>query len=279
VGLEWNQLQCFPSVLLRHCLFLEELYLGENEPMLNDCPTFEVFTNAPRHRYFSEFHAKILAAPHAAAAPVSSSGSGSAASPPVGSPFAIPRLALKVDNRPRLVKKLSEEELWTEVCPWLEVTLNKIYPDRVLDFLYLGSLRTAQTVAVYRDLNIGFILTAGRFLDVKLLPDMEQLILNVDDLPGEDMTPLFETAFQFIEKARAARKGILIHCFAGLSRSVTIVVAYLMKVLYPMTRDEALRLVRSSRPAARPNDGFLESLGVYERTLDEQHRSDAKRER
>ena len=150
---------------------------------------------------------------------------------------------------------------------YLEITWNKIYPDKVLDFLYLGSLRTAQCPEVYQDLDIGFILTAGRHLQVKIGESMEQLELGIDDLPGEDMKPFFKEAFDFIERARAAKRGILIHCFAGMSRSVTFTAAYLMHMMYPMTRDEALHLIRQSRPAAKPNDGFMRGLLEWEAIL------------
>jgi protein-tyrosine phosphatase len=41
-----------------------------------------------------------------------------------------------------------------------------------------------------------------------------------------------------------------------LSRSVTIVAAYLMST-YTMRVDEALKLIRSKRPYAEPNMGFM----------------------
>eukprot|EP00658_Telonema_sp_P-2_P033341 TRINITY_DN24490_c0_g1_i12.p1 TRINITY_DN24490_c0_g1~~TRINITY_DN24490_c0_g1_i12.p1 ORF type:complete len:136 (-),score=30.28 TRINITY_DN24490_c0_g1_i12:393-800(-) len=102
---------------------------------------------------------------------------------------------------------------------------------------------------------------------------MRHLELVVDDIPGaaSDIEPLFDEAIAFITEARKAKRGILIHCFAGLSRSVTITVAYLMKTLYPMTRDDALALIRQSRPAAEPNRGFMETLLKYEKVLRRAH--------
>lgn len=181
-------------------------------------------------------------------------------------------LQVKIDNRPKLMQAVESMRLEDRgVFPTIEVVWNKIYPDRVLDFLYLGSLRTAQAVEVYRDLNIGFVLTAGRHLQVKLDEGMEQLELAVDDLPGEDMSPFFTEAFAIIGRAKAAGRGILIHCFAGLSRSVTLTVAYLMHELYPLSRDDALALVRQSRPSANPNAGFLKGLQRWEAELKFRH--------
>ena len=176
-------------------------------------------------------------------------------------------LKMKIDNRPRLMGVLVPLQEQKTLNPNITLDWHKIYPDKVLDYLYLGSVRTAQCVQVYKDLDIGYVLTAGRGLQVKLAEGMEQLELGIDDLPGEDMKPFFSQAFEFINKAREAKKGILIHCFAGLSRSVTFTCAYLMHIMYPMTRDEALRLVKESRPSAQPNEGFMKGLLQWEEML------------
>lgn len=52
---------------------------------------------------------------------------------------------------------------------------------------------------------------------------------------------------------------ILIHCYQGKSRSVAVCCAYLMR-FYEYSLDEALQLVRSVRPAASPNRGFMQQL-------------------
>ncbi|GET89933.1 phopshatase, putative [Leishmania tarentolae] len=227
IGMESNQLKLLPLSLLEWCPLLEELLLAMNEAMLNDPVPYERLQRI--HRLSGK------------------------------------RVVLRVDNRPRFVKQI-EEECWADTLPWLHMELNKIYPDKVLDYLFLGSLRTAQTVTVYHDLDICYVLTVGRDLEAVIEPWMKQLVLPVDDFPEQSMVPVFEEAFRFIDEARSHKKGVLIHCFAGLSRSVTIAVAYLMN-LKGITRDEALSLVRLARPAARPNDGFLQELGVYEEML------------
>ncbi|KPI88304.1 putative phopshatase [Leptomonas seymouri] len=228
VGMESNRLRRLPMEFLKWCPCLEELLLAMNEAMLDDPAPYE----------------ELMRLSHSPSR----------------------RVLLKVDNRPRFVQQM-EDQRWQMTLPWLSVELNKIYPDKVLDFLFLGSLRTAQTVTVYHDLDIGYVLTAGRNLEVVVEPWMKQLVLTVDDFPEQGMIPIFKEAFAFIDEARSNKKGVLIHCFAGLSRSVTIAVAYLMH-LKGMTRDAALEMVRKARPAARPNEGFLRELKQYEEILE-----------
>jgi protein-tyrosine phosphatase len=60
--------------------------------------------------------------------------------------------------------------------------------------------------------------------------------------------------------------GVLVHCFAGVSRSTSCVLAYLMKEK-KMPFWEALNLVRQRRPIVCPNVGFMRQLQEYEREL------------
>jgi atypical dual specificity phosphatase len=52
----------------------------------------------------------------------------------------------------------------------------------------------------------------------------------------------------------------LVHCNAGVSRSVSICILYLLETGRCTSVDDALAMIRTTRPAARPNDGFLKQL-------------------
>ena len=62
----------------------------------------------------------------------------------------------------------------------------------------------------------------------------------------------------------AQENRVLVHCFAGMSRSAAIVIAYLLATT-PMTAREATEFVRSKRKIIRPNYGFTKQLEQYER--------------
>jgi dual specificity phosphatase 12 len=49
----------------------------------------------------------------------------------------------------------------------------------------------------------------------------------------------------------------------GKSRSVTIMMAYLLRQYPHHTVASALSLIRESRPIAEPNDGFMAQLNLY----------------
>lgn len=68
-------------------------------------------------------------------------------------------------------------------------------------------------------------------------------------------------AIEFIDEA-IEKGNILVHCLAGVSRSPTIVAAYLMykkKLRYK----EALAIIKQTRPFVNPNPGFIEQLKLF----------------
>lgn len=54
-------------------------------------------------------------------------------------------------------------------------------------------------------------------------------IIYADDMEAYDLSQHFTEVCEFIEQARVAKTGVLVHCMAGVSRSVTATVAYLMR--------------------------------------------------
>lgn len=72
--------------------------------------------------------------------------------------------------------------------------------------------------------------------------------------------------FEFIEEAHQCGKGLLIHCQAGVSRSATIVIAYLMKHTR-MTMTDAYKFVKGKRLIISPNLNFMGQLLEFEEDL------------
>lgn len=68
------------------------------------------------------------------------------------------------------------------------------------------------------------------------------------------------------EEAHQAGMGLLIHCQAGVSRSATIVIAYLMKHTW-MTMTDAYKFVKARRPIISPNLNFMGQLLEFEEDL------------
>ena len=73
-----------------------------------------------------------------------------------------------------------------------------------------------------------------------------------------------DTAVDFVEDARRAGGKVLSHCWHGKNRSVTGLIAYLMKY-EDMSPKEANELIKLTRPQAKP---YWDSLKAYSKRLD-----------
>lgn len=61
---------------------------------------------------------------------------------------------------------------------------------------------------------------------------------------------------------RKNNRKVFVHCAAGVSRSASFVIAYLMKSkLMPYL--DAYALVKCKRPIIKPNSGFVKQLEEY----------------
>lgn len=90
--------------------------------------------------------------------------------------------------------------------------------------------------------------------------------IPVHDTWHQDISAHFEGAFRFISQALATGATVLVHCRAGISRSPTIVLAYLMSQR-GMTLNAAYGAVKNVRPFISPNLDFMGQLVQFEQAL------------
>lgn len=79
------------------------------------------------------------------------------------------------------------------------------------------------------------------------------------DLPETKIDSVIERTNKIIENIRDRNGRILVHCNAGVSRSASVCIAYLMCILN-MSFDSAYNLVKSKRECIQPNTGFKKQL-------------------
>ncbi|KAG7263386.1 hypothetical protein CRUP_017332 [Coryphaenoides rupestris] len=143
--------------------------------------------------------------------------------------------------------------------------LNKVLPD-----LYLGNFKDARDREQLARNNITHILSVHDSA-APILQEMTYLCISASDLPTQNLTQYFKESIMFMHESRLKGEGCLVHCLAGVSRSVTLVVAYIMTVT-GLGWQEALAAVRVARPCAGPNLGFQRQLQEFEATRAEELR-------
>lgn len=74
--------------------------------------------------------------------------------------------------------------------------------------------------------------------------------------------PMIEIGYNFMNNVITSDQNILVHCMAGASRSISMVIYYLMKK-YHIDFDEAMTYVKSKRVISNPNDSFKNQLQQY----------------
>lgn len=87
--------------------------------------------------------------------------------------------------------------------------------------------------------------------------------VRIEDLPTENIYKHFEKTYKFIRKALDSGGKVFVHCQMGISRSASLIIAFLMKDR-KMTLKQAKAFVEKKRDIINPNSGFLKQLKKWE---------------
>ncbi|AYV84948.1 MAG: tyrosine-protein phosphatase [Satyrvirus sp.] len=89
-----------------------------------------------------------------------------------------------------------------------------------------------------------------------------------------DNKPMIEIGYHFIDNCIKSNNNILIHCMAGVSRSISVLIYYFMKKLH-IGYDDALKIIKNKRIIANPNISFELQLKGYQNKRDKFTEMDA----
>lgn len=126
--------------------------------------------------------------------------------------------------------------------------------------LYLGNAQASRDRDLLRRMEIVAVCCVGAppvFKD-----DLQYHRVSIEDDGQHSMLPHFDRACDFIHEHRK-RGSVFVHCKGGISRSPTMVVAYLMRFGY-LFLHEAAEACSLARPAANPQHIFLQDLIKFE---------------
>ena len=170
------------------------------------------------------------------------------------------------------------------VRSWLN--LEWVFPDdlysaassEVTPTLFLGGRPNQGSVAELSASNITHVVSCmqerHRSQVYFLQSDFEHLFLAANDEMQEDLADTFQKFFDHTDDVWANNPAakIFVHCEAGVSRSASLVIAFLMKS-EGLSFMDAFELVRSKRFQVLPNIGFASQLQRLEHELQPNSRS------
>jgi len=82
---------------------------------------------------------------------------------------------------------------------------------------------------------------------------------NLYDAPTQPLLTTLRKGFQFMKRAVANGGMVVVHCHAGVSRSSSMVIYYLMKT-YGWSLWDSLVFMKRFHPRTNPNPGFIREL-------------------
>ncbi|XP_075071812.1 dual specificity protein phosphatase 5 [Mixophyes fleayi] len=136
-------------------------------------------------------------------------------------------------------------------------------PVEILPFLYLGSAYHASKCEFLANLHISALLNVSRKCSDCIKDQYNYKWIPVEDNHTTDISRHFQEAIDFIDTVRRAGGRVLVHCEAGISRSPTICMAYLMKTK-SFRLEEAFEYIKQRRSLISPNFSFMGQLLHYE---------------
>jgi thiol-disulfide isomerase/thioredoxin len=149
----------------------------------------------------------------------------------------------------------------------------------VIPHLYLTNWSASNDINKLFTYNIRAVLTIEQhdkptnFKEFAVLNNIQTMHIVLDDLPEEKISKYFDSSYEFINNAINDKKNVLVHCWAGISRSVTLVLNFLLRKLYEINFttitdipkpevaiSNCIQLIKINRPFVNPNKGFLLQL-------------------
>ncbi|KAL4454260.1 hypothetical protein ABPG74_012217 [Tetrahymena malaccensis] len=143
-----------------------------------------------------------------------------------------------------------------------------IEPTSELGGVYISDYDYASNLQNLEKDNIKSVLSIDRNHNFKLPDSYNHKTIIVFDNEMESIKAHFDKSYQFIFNSIQNQQNILIHCRRGISRSATILIAFLMK-FQNKSYEDCYNFLKQKRPVINPNSGFVKQLKSYEKVLKE----------
>jgi dual specificity phosphatase 12 len=132
--------------------------------------------------------------------------------------------------------------------------------EEIIRNLYVGNIHAARSFE-------GSIISMVPLHEIGNNQERDMMNLHIPDDERYNIRIHFRDTNTFIYERLRRGKKVMVHCRAGISRNVTILIAYLMRA-YLIDVDDAYAMMLKVHPNACPNPGFLQCLYAYNTYID-----------
>ena len=153
------------------------------------------------------------------------------------------------------------------MSPIHAITLDNV--DEIVENLYLGGITAAYETENLVEQGIRAVVCCVReteFPSYDFNKQIHYFRVDVEDVSIEPIEYFWPEAMQFIHEHHSKGLPVFVHCRAGVSRSASTVIAYLVSQL-GFTLKDAFLLAHKKRPVVTPNLGFMDKLCELEKSI------------
>lgn len=148
---------------------------------------------------------------------------------------------------------------------------NHFFPMRsfsiIFPNLYISDMFCAQNKQIFDLFQIRAVINVSAISNENAFEEkLPYLSIFEEDRTSTNLSSYFSLTNRFIDKYIECG-GVLVHCSAGISRSSTIILAYIM-YKKRKTFEDAYQYLQDKHPITDPNLGFIIQLQQYEKELD-----------
>jgi len=133
--------------------------------------------------------------------------------------------------------------------------------NHIIDNIYLGDCSHTQDELLKLGISYVFNMTPNHYREYDKLIEVK---IPLEDSFKQNITDIFPTAIEQVKELNDEGLKIYIHCYAGISRSASFVIYYLMKY-HKMNFENSFKYVRDKRYCIQPNASFVEQLKYLEK--------------
>ena len=132
---------------------------------------------------------------------------------------------------------------------------------KITNNLYITDIEGVKNISAIRDKKIDCIVTLTK-KSIFHAAGFEYIHIEIDDIATVDFVGMTNEKADLINRyIKEDNKIILVHCYKGISRSVSFVTLILIK--QGMSVKDALNLIKEKRSSANPNPAFIKQIINY----------------